>query len=88
MSLRYCGPFQILERVGLVAYKLELPVNVKVHNLFHISLLKRCVANPKHIIDWNVVQVVEEGEFQPEPLHILDQKEVIIRNRTIVQVKV
>ena len=55
LSPRYCGPFQIIERVGPIAYKLALPTNVKVHNVFHISLLKKYVVDPKHIIDWNVV---------------------------------
>ena len=46
-----------------MAYKLALLANVKVYNVFHISLLKKYVVDPKHIIDWNVVQVEEEGEF-------------------------
>ena len=74
LSPRYCGPIQILERVGIVAYKLTLPANVKVHNVFHISLLKKYVADTKHIIDWNVVYLEAEGEFQSEPLWILVQK--------------
>lgn len=55
LSPRYCRPSQILEIVGLEAYKLTLPVDVKVHNVFHIYLLKMYVDDPRHIIDWNVV---------------------------------
>jgi hypothetical protein len=38
---RWCGPFAVKEAVGLVAYRLDLPVNLKMHNVFHISLLKQ-----------------------------------------------
>ena len=36
---RYCGPFDILKRIGLVAYEITLPLNIRVHNVFHVSLL-------------------------------------------------
>ena len=74
LSLRYCRPFQTLEKVSPVAYKLALPANVKMHNVLCLSLLKKYVVDPKHITHWNVVQVEVEGEFQLEPLWILDRK--------------
>jgi len=40
LSPRYCGPFRVLKRIGESAYKLELPENVRVHSVFHVSLLK------------------------------------------------
>ena len=48
---RYCGPFEILSRVGQVAYQLVLPPNLKVHNVFHISVLKKYVHDATHVID-------------------------------------
>jgi hypothetical protein len=53
--------------MGPIAYKLALPPNVKTHNVFHVSLLKKYVHDSNHIIDWVVIQVELEGEFQPGP---------------------
>jgi hypothetical protein len=72
LAPRFCGPFEILARIGLVEYQLALPANLKIHNAFHVSLLKKYVHDPTHMIDWNLVQVEPKGEFQAEPLCILD----------------
>ena len=52
---QFCGPFEILDRVGLVAYILALPPTIKAHNVFHVSLLKKYVHESNHIIDWYVI---------------------------------
>ena len=88
MATRYCGPFEILEKIGLVAYMLDFLSSMRTHNLFHVSLLKKYVPNPNHIIVWNVIQVEHEGDFQVEPVCILDQKVKVIRNKAIGLVKV
>jgi hypothetical protein len=74
LAARYCGPFEILEKIGPVAYMLAFPASMRVHNVFHVSLLKKYVPDPNHIIDWNVIQVEHEGDFRVEPVRILDQK--------------
>jgi hypothetical protein len=51
LAARYCGPFEILEKIGPVAYMLPLSTSMRVHNVFHVSLLNNCVPNPNHIID-------------------------------------
>ena len=51
----YCGPFKILEKIGPVAYMLAFPASMRVNNVFHVSLLKKYVPDPNHIIDWNVI---------------------------------
>jgi hypothetical protein len=88
MAPRFCGPFEILARIGPIAYQLALPANLRIHNVFHVSLLKKYIHDPTHMIDWNLVQVEPEGEFQVEPLRILDRREITLRNRVIAQVKV
>jgi hypothetical protein len=80
LAPQYCGPFEVLERVGPIAYQLTLPPIVKEHNVFHVSLLKKYVHDANHIIDWSVIQVEPEGEFLPEPQCILDRKETSLQN--------
>ena len=88
LAPRYCGPFEILSRIGQVAYQLALPPNLRVHNVFHISVLKKYVHDATHVINWNDVWVELKGYFLLEPDCILERREISPRNRTIGQVKV
>jgi hypothetical protein len=56
LAPHYYGPFNILERVGPIAYRLALPLTIKAHYVFHISLLKKYVHDANHVIDWNLIQ--------------------------------
>jgi hypothetical protein len=76
----YCGPFEILERIGPVAYMLAFPTSMTVHNVFHVSLFKKYILDPNHVIDWNVIQVEKEGVLQVHPVRILDWKRKQLRN--------
>ena len=53
----------MLERIGLVAYRLAFPASTRAHNVFHVSLLKKYVHDPNHVINWDVIQVEPKGEF-------------------------
>ena len=55
LSPRYCGSFEVLERIGPVAYKLAFPDSTRAHNVFHVSFLKKYVHHPNHVINWNVI---------------------------------
>ena len=56
LSLCYVGPFKILERIGVVAYRLALPPFLyKVHNVFHVSMLRKCMSNPNQIVELQIL---------------------------------
>jgi hypothetical protein len=74
LAARYCGPFEILERIGPIAYIISLPASMTVHNVFNVSLLKKYILDPNHVIDWNVIQVEQEGTSQVHQVRILDRK--------------
>jgi hypothetical protein len=88
LAAHYYGPFEILERIGPVAYMIELPASMFFHNIFHVSLLKKYIPDANHVIDWNVIQVEKEGTFQVHLVCILDQKIKQLHNRSIWLVKV
>jgi hypothetical protein len=74
LAARFFGPFEILERIGPVAYMLALPASMTVHNVFHVSFLKKYIPDANPVIDWNVIQVEQEGVLQVHPMRILDMK--------------
>ena len=61
----------MLKRIGPITYRIALLPNTKAHNVFHVSSLKKYVHDPNHVINWDVIQVELEEEFQIEPMRIL-----------------
>ena len=55
LAPRFCGTFEILTKKGPVAYELDLPSHIRVHNVFHASLLDKYVYDTKHVIDWSLL---------------------------------
>ena len=88
LAPRFCRPFEILVKRGTMAYELALPSQIKVYNIFHASLLKKYVYDTKQVIDWSLLQVEPKGDFISEPLYIMDKREVKLKKRIIVQLKV
>ena len=78
----------MLAKGGPLAYEIALPSHIRVHNVFHANFLKKYVYDTKHLLDWSLLQVEPKTKFSPEPIHILDKREVQLRKRTIVQLKV
>ncbi|CAA0822962.1 Unknown protein, partial [Striga hermonthica] len=72
---RYIGPFEILARVGNLAYRLALPPSLSgVHDVFHVSMLRRYVHDPGHVVDFGELQVERDLTYEEVPVAILDQK--------------
>jgi hypothetical protein len=87
MKARYCGPFEILEKIVLVDYMISFPTSMFVHNVFHVSLLKKYIPDANHVIDWNVIHVEQEGAFQVHLERILDRKIKQLQNQSIGIIK-
>ena len=69
LSPRYIRPFEILERIGKVSYRLALPPKMSgVHNVFHISMWRKCAHNPEHEIDFNDIEVNDNATFNVGPI--------------------
>ncbi|XP_070679239.1 uncharacterized protein [Malus domestica] len=89
LSPRYIGPYMITERVGEVAYRLELPSKLsKVHNVFHVSMLRHYVTNPSHVIPPQPLEINLNLTYDEEPMTLLDWKDKELRNKTVPLVKV
>ena len=72
LSPRYIGPFEILERVGIIAYRLALPPSLSgVHEVFHVSMLRKYTSNPTHVVDWGEL-IITDGTFEEGPMRIMD----------------
>ena len=82
LSARYCGPYVILKKINYQAYQLLLPPEVKVHNVFHVSLLKKYVPDDRHIHGDEQTLVSKDGTLDITPERILQVRERILRNRT------
>ncbi|KAJ9544987.1 hypothetical protein OSB04_024694 [Centaurea solstitialis] len=89
LSPRYIGPFRIIEQIGAVAYKLDLPVKLSgVHNTFHVSNLRKCLAEPELAIPLEDIEVDQKLNFVEKPVAVLDRKIRKLRNKEIVLVQV
>ena len=86
---RYVGPYKIQRRVGTVAYQLELPASMsRIHNVFHVSLLKKYHPDPTHILHLEDVELDESLTYEEQPVQILDRKVKELRNKQIPLVKI
>ncbi|KAD4981823.1 hypothetical protein E3N88_18494 [Mikania micrantha] len=89
LAPRYVGPFEIIERIGPVAYRLRLPDELSgVHDVFHVSNLKKCLADESLVIPVEEIQLDEHLHFIEEPLEIMDRKDKQLRRSRIPIVKV
>lgn len=74
LAPKFYGPYQILQRIGAIAYKLALPPTLKIHPVFHVSCLKKVVGN-HYRIQTNLPKLDEEGSLWLQVEHVLDMQE-------------
>ena len=86
---RYVGPFKILQRVGKVAYRLELPSSLsRIHDVFHISMLKKYHSDPTHVLKPEEIDIDETLTYEERPVQILDRRVKELRTKQVPLVKV
>ena len=74
LSPRYVGPYKVIRRVGQVAYEVELPPELAaVHPVFNVSMLRKCLGYPEHVIPIEGIELSEELSFEEVPVAILDR---------------
>ncbi|XP_074342590.1 uncharacterized protein LOC141680196 [Apium graveolens] len=87
LSAKFYGPYAITEKIGKVAYRLALPVDSKLHNIFHVSQLKKKLGSAK-ILQTVLPGVTEESEMNPKPVAILSRKMIKKGNVPVFMVQV
>jgi len=89
LSPRYIGPFEVVRRIGTVAYKLALPPSLAgVHDVFHVSQLRKYVPDEKHILDYSELTLRPDLTYAVQPVAILDRREKVLKNKVISLVRV
>jgi hypothetical protein len=89
LAPRYIGPYNIIEKCGPVAYRVQLPDKLSaIHNVFHVSQLKKCVKPPYQAIEQEDIYVEPDLSYVVRPVQVLDEKERQTRNQVVKMYKV
>ena len=89
LSQRFVGPFEILRRIGKVTYEIALPPHMHhVHNVFHISMLKRCNPDSNQVIEYEPIEIQSDMSYVEKPVQILDRQDKVLRNKCVPLVKI
>ena len=84
LSSRFIGPFEILERIGTVAYRLALSPSMSgVHEVLHVSMLWKYTPDPSHVVDWGQIKVDTDGTFEEGPVCIVDSRNQVLQRKTV-----
>ncbi|PKI73763.1 hypothetical protein CRG98_005834 [Punica granatum] len=89
LSPKYIGPYKILESIGNVAYRLALPPELsRIHNVFHVSMLRKYMPDSSHILSYQPVGLHEDLTYKEELVEILERKEQVLQTKRIPLMKV
>ena len=82
-------PYEIVERIGEVAYRLRLPPELaRIHDAFHVSMLQKYMADPSHVLRDQPVELKEYLTYEERPVQIVDRNDQVLGNKVIPLVKV
>nr|KYP35607.1 hypothetical protein KK1_043339 [Cajanus cajan] len=89
LTPRFIGPYQILRKIGLVAYQISLPPFLSnLHNVFHVTQLKKYISDPSDVIIPNTVQLKDNFTYETMPVQITNRRIKQLRGKQISLVKV
>ena len=89
LSPRSISPYEVIEKVGPIAYRLALPPDLeKIHNVFHVSMLRRYRSDPSHVVSLETIELRPDFTYEEEPVEILAREMKELWNKNILLVKV
>ncbi|XP_073033795.1 uncharacterized protein [Primulina eburnea] len=89
LAPRYIDPSAIVERIGTLAYRLDLPQSLSaIHKVFHVSMLRKYEPDPSHVLRTDEVELDSSLSYVEHPVQIIDRKEKKLKNKTIPLVMV
>ena len=89
LNPRYIGPFDIVDGIGPMAYRLDLPEEFsRVHNVFHISMLRKYIPDSSHVLETPEIELRDDLSYEEQPVQILGREKKEICNKTVSLVKV
>ncbi|PWG75102.1 hypothetical protein DF186_14405, partial [Enterococcus hirae] len=89
LNPRYIKPFQIIKKIGLVTYQITLPPYLSnLHNIFHISQLKKYIPDKNHILQPETVQLQNDLTYQTSPVQIVKKSNKQLRDKTLRLIKI
>ena len=89
LSPMFIGPFEMLEGIGIVVYRLTLPPDMSgVHEVFHVSMLRKYTPDPAHVVDLGQIEVDTDETFEEGPVCIVDSRDQVLQCKTVRLVRV
>ena len=89
LSPRFIGSHEVIEKVGPVAYRFALPLELEnIHNVFHVSMLRMYRSDPSHVVSSEIIELRPDFTYEEEPVEILAREVKELRNKRIPLVKV